>query len=300
MTTTGDSTTDDAHRRAPGASRIERYDPATDRAALAGAVGRARPAHDGPRRTTREPAFYLLTMYPYPSGDPPHRPLVHQDADRRDRAVTSGCTARTCSCRSGFDAFGLPAENAAIKNNINPRDWTMANIENMRRQLRIDGRRRSTGSAEVVTCDPEYYRWNQWFFLRFLEAGLAYRADVAGRLVPQRRHAGPRAGRGRGPPLLALRREGREARPRRSGTCGSRTTPTSCSTSPSIDWPDPIRIMQTNWIGRSEGAEIVFETAPVAAPRGRRGAARVHDAARTRCSGRRSWCSRRSIRWSRR
>ena len=75
----------------------------------------------------------------------------------------------------GFDAFGLPAENAAIKNRVNPRDWTMRNIENMRRQLRQMGAT-FDWSAEVVTCDPDYYRWNQWFFLTFLKAGPAYRA----------------------------------------------------------------------------------------------------------------------------
>ena len=112
----------------------------------------------------------------------------------------------------GFDAFGLPAENAAIKNGINPREWTMANIETMRAPAADDGRERATGTPRSSPATPSYYRWNQWLFLRFLEAGLAYRAVSAGRLVPQRRHARARAGRGRGPPLLAVRREGREAR----------------------------------------------------------------------------------------
>ena len=150
----------------------------------------------------------------------------------------------------GFDAFGLPAENAAIKNGINPRDWTMANIEKMRRQLRTMGATLGLGRRgrhlrpRVLPLEP--------VAVPAVPGGRpGLPRGVAGRLVPQRRHAGPRAGRGRGPPLLALRREGREARPRRSGTCGSRTTPTSCSTSRGIDWPEPIRIMQTNWIGRS-------------------------------------------------
>ena len=110
----------------------------------------------------------------------------------------------------GFDAFGLPAENAAIKNNVNPRDWTMNNIENMRRQLRSMGAT-FDWESEVVTADPDYYRWNQWFFLQFLKAGLAYRAEVAGRLVPQRRDARAGAGGRHRPALLALRRESREA-----------------------------------------------------------------------------------------
>ena len=113
----------------------------------------------------------------------------------------------------GFDAFGLPAENAAIKNGGHPFTWTMQNIEKMRRQLRTMGAT-FDWKHEVVTADPSYYRWNQWLFLRFLEKGLAYRKLVAGRLVSERRDAGARAGRGRRPPLLAVRRPGREARPR--------------------------------------------------------------------------------------
>ena len=117
--------------------------------------------------------------------------------------------------------------------------------------------------AEVVTCDPEYYRWNQWFFLQFLEPGLAYRADGAGRLVPQGQVVLAREQvEGADRALLALRHAGRSSATWSSGSSGSPSTPTSCSTSRGIDWPEPIRIMQTNWIGRSEGAEVVFETAP--------------------------------------
>ena len=75
----------------------------------------------------------------------------------------------------GFDAFGLPAENAAIKSGVQPREWTLKNIANMRRQLQTMGAMWDW-DAEVITCEPDYYRWNQWLFLRFLEQGLAYRA----------------------------------------------------------------------------------------------------------------------------
>src|SRR6266540_3855345 len=78
----------------------------------------------------------------------------------------------------GFDAFGLPAENAAIKNNIHPYIWTMANIAGMREQFRSMGTM-IDWSREVITCLPEYYRWNQWFFLQFYEHGLAYRQKAA-------------------------------------------------------------------------------------------------------------------------
>ena len=128
----------------------------------------------GRTSTTRRGAkFYLLTMYPYPSGD------IHighwyimtpTDAIARFHRMHG----ENVFLPIGFDAFGLPAENAAIKNNINPRDWTMSNIDNMRRQLRTMGAT-FDWEAEVVTADPDYYRWNQWFFLQFLKAGLAYR-----------------------------------------------------------------------------------------------------------------------------
>ena len=77
----------------------------------------------------------------------------------------------------GFDAFGLPAENAAIRNGIHPYRWTMANIDRMRRQFRQMGAM-FDWSREVVTCLPEYYRWNQWFFLQFLKRDLAYRQQA--------------------------------------------------------------------------------------------------------------------------
>ena len=130
----------------------------------------------------------------------------------------------------GFDAFGLPAENAAIKNNVNPHAWTLKNIDTMRRQLRSMGAGWDW-NAEVVTCLPEYYRWNQWLFLRFLEAGLAYRAKSPVDWCPNDG---------------TLAREQVEGTDRHCWRCGARvekrdleqwylrppSTPTSCSTSP--------------------------------------------------------------------
>ena len=160
----------------------------------------------------------------------------------------------------GFDAFGLPAENAAIKNGIHPAIWTMSNIDNMRRQLRTMGAT-FDWEAEVVTADPDYYRWNQWLFLRFLEAGLAYRAMSPVDWCPNDG---------------TLAREQVEGADRHCWRCGAlvekrdleqwflRTTKYADELLDfsGIDWPEPIRIMQTNWIGRSEGAEVVFATAP--------------------------------------
>jgi leucyl-tRNA synthetase len=203
--------------------------------------------------------YYLLTMYPYPSGD------IHighwyiktpTDAIARFRRMHG----LNVFLPIGFDAFGLPAENAAIKNEINPRDWTMSNIENMRRQLRTMGAT-FDWKAEVVTADPEYYRWNQWFFLQFLKAGLAYRQKSAVDWCPNDG---------------TLAREQVEGVDRRCWRCGSKVEKRELDQwylrvtryadelldFSEIQFPEPVRIMQTNWIGRSEGGEIAFETAP--------------------------------------
>jgi leucyl-tRNA synthetase len=203
--------------------------------------------------------YYLLTMYPYPSGDlhTGHWYIVTPtDALARFRRMHG----KNVFFPIGFDAFGLPAENAAIKNNINPRDWTMSNIETMRRQFRSMGAM-FDWSAEVVTCDPDYYRWNQWFFLRLLEAGLAYRTKSAVDWCPNDG---------------TLAREQVEGADRHCWRCGARVEKRDLDQwylrvtkyadelldFSEIEFPDPVRVQQTNWIGRSEGGEIVFRTAP--------------------------------------
>ena len=186
-----------------------------------------------------QPKYYLLTMYPYPSGDLHigHWYIVTPtDAIGRFRRMHG----YNVFFPIGFDAFGLPAENAAIKNGGHPFTWTMQNIENMRRQFRTMGAT-FDWDTEVVTADPAYYRWNQWLFLQFLENGLAYRADGAGRLVPQGRHAGARAG-ARAPTASA----GAAARSSTSATWSSGSsarprTPTSCCDFDGLDWPEPIQ-----------------------------------------------------------
>jgi leucyl-tRNA synthetase len=205
------------------------------------------------------PKFYLLTMYPYPSGD------IHighwyiitpTDAIARFHRMHG----ENVFLPIGFDAFGLPAENAAISRGINPREWTMANIDVMRRQLRMMGAT-FDWDAEVVTADPDYYRWNQWFFLRFLDAGLAYRATSPVDWCPNDG---------------TLAREQVEGADRHCWRCGAKVEKRDLPQwylkvtkyadelldFGGLDWPEPIRIMQTNWIGRSEGGEIVFTTAP--------------------------------------
>ena len=244
--------------RTERADRVERYDPATieprwqarwDELGL----------HRTDLRDRSRPKDYVLTMYPYPSGDLHigHWYIVTPtDAVARFRRMHG----RNVFFPIGFDAFGLPAENAAIKNRIHPREWTMSNIDKMRRQFRTMGAM-FDWDAELVTCEPDYYRWNQWLFLRFLEAGLAYRAKAPVDWCPNDG---------------TLAREQVEGTDRHCWRCGAKvekrdleqwffritTYADELLDFGGVDWPEPVRIMQTNWIGRSEGGEIVFRAAP--------------------------------------
>jgi leucyl-tRNA synthetase len=239
-------------------TRLERYDPTAiephwQRAWDDAGLYRT-DLHDESR-----PKFYLLTMYPYPSGD------IHighwyiitpTDAVARFHRMHG----ENVFLPIGFDAFGLPAENAAIKNGINPRDWTMRNIDNMRRQLRSMGAT-FDWESEVVTAEPAFYRWNQWFFLQFLKAGLAYRQTSPVDWCPNDG---------------TLAREQVEGVDRHCWRCGAKVEKRDLAQwylkvtnyadelldFSGLDWPEPIKAQQTNWIGRSEGAEIVFSTAP--------------------------------------
>ncbi|HJW21960.1 MAG TPA: leucine--tRNA ligase, partial [Candidatus Limnocylindrales bacterium] len=238
-------------------TRIERYDPASIEPRW-----QAKWAELGLYRTDlndeSRPKYYLLTMYPYPSGD---LHIGHWYIKSPTDAVARFLRMHGYNVffPIGFDAFGLPAENAAIKNNINPRDWTMRNIEHERGQLRSMGAT-FDWESEVVTCDPEYYRWNQWFFLKFLEAGLAYRTVSAVDWCPNDG---------------TLAREQVEGTDRRCWRCGAKvekrdlpqwylrvtTYADELLDFGGLDWPEPIKVMQTNWIGRSEGGEIEFTSA---------------------------------------
>ncbi|HEX2282661.1 MAG TPA: leucine--tRNA ligase, partial [Thermomicrobiales bacterium] len=152
---------------------------------------------------------------------------------------------------------GLPAENAAIKRNIHPFTWTMDNIENMRRQMRSMGTM-FDWDQEVITCTPEYYKWNQWIFLKLYEAGLAYRANAPVWWCPndQTVLANEQVVDGR------CERCGTEVYRRELEQWFFKITAYADELLDydGIDWPEPVRIMQRNWIGRSEGARVTFQT----------------------------------------
>ena len=239
--------------------RIERYEPTAIEPRW-----QERWAETGLYKTdlsdTSRPTYYLLTMYPYPSGDL-HIGHWYIKTPTDARARFLRMNGHNVFFPIGFDAFGLPAENAAIKQRIHPAQWTMRNIANMRRQLRSMGATFDWDS-EVVTCTPEYYRWNQWIFLKLLESGLAYRKMAAVDWCPKDQ--------------VVLAREQVEGVDRVCWRCGTQVIKRDLEQwffrithyadelldFTGIDWPEPVRLMQTNWIGRSEGAEVVFRTAP--------------------------------------
>ena len=201
------------------------------------------------------PKRYELTMYPYPSGD---LHIGHWYA-----MAPSDAHARYMRMRGynvmhpmGFDAFGLPAENAAIKDGVHPAIRTGSNIENMRRQLRMLGTVYDW-DREIDTSAPEYYRWNQWLFLKFYEAGLAYRDHAPANWCPSCN-------------TVLANEQVIDGQCERCSSAVSRRDlnqwlfrvskyADELLDQSQIDWPEKINIMQTNWIGRSEGVDIEFD-----------------------------------------
>jgi len=198
---------------------------------------------------------FFLTMLPYTSGDL-HVGHWYAMAPSDSAARFYRMQGYEVFFPIGFDAFGLPAENAAIKQGIHPHKWTYDNIDRMRGQLKTMGAMFDWNS-EARTCDPEYYRWNQWFFLKFFEKGLAYRAMAPTNWCPSCQ--------------TVLANE--QVLP--NGTCERCGTPvthrdlqqwflkTTAYAEALLDfshmeWPDQVTTMQRNWIGRSDGVEVRF------------------------------------------
>ena len=205
-----------------------------------------------------KPKHYALTMLPYPSGDL-HIGHWYAMTPSDARARYMRMKGYNVLFPMGFDAFGLPAENAAIKSGIHPMVRTRDNIERMRKQLRsmgamFDWRR------EMVSCEPEYYKWTEWFFIQLYKKGLAYRKKSPVDFCPNCN--------------TTLAREQVWGDDRHCERCGTPVIKKDLSQwffkttqyadellhYEDIDWPDRVKTLQTNWIGKSEGASVVFKT----------------------------------------
>jgi leucyl-tRNA synthetase len=214
--------------------------------------------------TCGKPKFYCLEMLPYPSG------VLHVGHARN--YVVGDVLARFMRMRGynvlhpmGWDAFGLPAENAALKNNTPPREWTLKNIEKMKVQMRRLGLSYDWAGTEIATCLPEYYRWNQWIFLKMVEAGLAYRRSSKVNWCPKCATvlANEQVVGG-----CCWRHEDTLVEQRELEQWFLRITKYADELLDGLDampgWPEKVRTMQRNWIGRSEGAEVEFRVTAMA------------------------------------
>ncbi len=204
------------------------------------------------------PKHYALTMLPYPSGDL-HIGHWYAMTPSDARARFMRMKGYNVLFPMGFDAFGLPAENAAIKRNIHPAKWTFANIDRMRGQLRSMGAM-FDWEREAISADPSYYHWTQWFFKKLMEMGLAYRKMASVDFCPNCN--------------TTLAREQVWGEDRHCERCGTPVIKKDLEQwffritdyaeelldFSQIDWPERVVTMQKNWIGRSTGADAVFMT----------------------------------------
>ncbi len=201
------------------------------------------------------PKSYVLEMLPYPSGEPHIGHLkVYSVGDAI--AHFHRRLGRRVLHPMGYDAFGLPAENHAIKTGVNPRDSTVASIASFQRQFREWGIS-IDWSRELATSEPSYYRWTQWIFLQLLHAGLAYRKEAAVKWCPndQTVLANEQVVDG------CCERCGAEVELRQLEQWFLRITDYAERLLNDLDgiaWPEHVKTMQRNWIGRSEGAEVTF------------------------------------------
>jgi leucyl-tRNA synthetase len=206
-----------------------------------------------------KPKFYALSMFPYPSGS------LHM-GHVRNYTITD-VIARVRRMQGyrvlhpmGWDAFGLPAENAAIDRGVHPAKWTYQNIAQMRSELKQLGLSYDW-DREVATCSADYYRWTQWIFLEFFKAGLAYQKEAAVNWDPVDQT------------VLANEQVDSEGRSWRSGAKVERrllrqwflkitdyAEQLLTDLKQLTGWPDRVKLMQENWIGKSTGAEVVFKT----------------------------------------
>ncbi len=205
-----------------------------------------------------KPKHYALTMLPYPSGDL-HIGHWYAMIPPDSRARYMRMKGFNVLFPMGFDAFGLNAENAAIKDGIHPMKRTFANIERMRKQMRSMGTM-FDWEREAVSADPSYYKWTEWFFIQLYKAGLAYRKMSPVDFCPNCN--------------TTLAREQVWGENRVCERCGTPVIKKALEQwffkatkyadellrFDEIDWPERVKVLQTNWIGRSEGASVIFKT----------------------------------------
>jgi len=200
--------------------------------------------------------FYCLCMFPYPSGRL-HMGHVRNYTIGDVISRYQRMLGKNVLQPMGWDAFGLPAEGAAIKNNMAPAQWTRDNIEYMKHQFNLLGFGYDW-NRELTTCDPNYYRWEQWMFSRLYAKGLAYKDKAIVNWDPEENTVLANEqvidGRGWRSGASIERREMPQWFLRITDYCEE-----LLSDLDDLDWPEPVKIMQRNWIGRSEGVEIVFE-----------------------------------------
>ncbi len=209
--------------------------------------------------------FYVLVEFTYPSGDL-HMGHWFAFSIPDMYARMKRMQGFDVFFPNGFDAFGLPAENAAIKRNIHPKDWTLSNIQRMKGQFRLMGASYNWDN-EVITCLPEYYRWNQWIFLKMAEKGIAYRAKTLSNWCPNdqtvlaNEHVEDgkcwRCG------AVVIQKEVEQWFLKITAYADRLLWPSEASAkegkSENVDWPKSVKEGQNSWIGKSEGALIEFK-----------------------------------------
>ena len=199
--------------------------------------------------------FYCLCMFPYPSGRL-HMGHVRNYTIGDVISRYQRMLGKNVLQPMGWDAFGLPAEGAAIKNNMPPAQWTRDNIEYMKHQLNLLGFGYDW-TRELTTCDPNYYHWEQWMFSRLYEKGIAYKDNAIVNWDPVENTVLANEqvidGKGWRSGAKIERREMPQWFLKITHYCEE-----LLSGLDNLDWPEPVKIMQRNWIGRSEGVEIIF------------------------------------------
>lgn len=246
------------HREAT--DRADRYDPQTIEPHWQ-RVWREQRLYQVDLHDDSRPKYYFLTMYPYPSGDL-HVGHWYAEAPADAAARYRRMQGYNVLFPMGFDAFGLPAENAAVRaaregRQVHPATLTYESMARMTRQFEQMGAM-FDWSKQLATCDDSYYRWNQWFFLRMFERGLAYRKEslVNWDPVDQTVLANEQVIDGRGD------RSGALVERRLMAQWHYKITDYADELLDfsGLDWPEKVKTMQTNWIGRSEGAQVAFAT----------------------------------------